>query len=651
MASDLFSIGVSGLTAAQAALSTTSNNISNASTPGYTREVPILAPLPGQQTTYGYLGSGVHATTVQRQVSSYLNANVQSAQSVASQQTGYYQQVSQLSQTLASSSTDIGSSIQSFFSNVQQLASNPSTMATRQTLLSSAQVLTDQFQNVGGQISSLNAALNTQMQTDVSSINTLANQIATLNQSIRTIGQGGNAAPPNDLLDQRDAAVQNISKLVGVSVVAQSDGSYNVFIGNGQGLVVGNQASKLSTVPSSTDPSQMELAYTGPSGTQQISENAVTGGDLGALVSFRSQTLNPTSQQLGQLAVGFALSMNQQNSLGRDLSGAAGGKLFMVPQPVTTSNTLNTGNVSGLTATFVDAKQLRASDYQVSLDSAGAYHIVRSSDGSNGVDSSGAVLPSTTTYTAAQLTSPASVTVDGLAFSLTPPGAMNPGDSFLVKSGEGALNNIALAISDPSKIAASSGPVAVAPVSSNVGNSTLAVTGLTGSPSLASPITISFPSPTTYTITGAGGGNVSGAALAANGQITVNGITVTLSGAPVANDAFTLSANSTGVGDGQNAVAMGDLQTSSLLNGGTASFSGLYSAVIGSVGASAAQYKSTSASAQGVLNSASSAQQSVSGVNLDEEGANLLKYQQEYQACAKAIQIASTLFQSILQLQ
>ncbi len=652
MSADLFSIGVSGLIASQAALSTTSNNIANASTPGYTRQVTQFTPIAGQQTEYGYLGSGVMAASVQRQTDSYLNASVQSAQSTSSEQTSYYGQISQISNMLASSSTDISTSMQTFFTGFQQVASDPSAIAPRQQALSNAQTLVDQFQTVGGQLATLGSTLNQGISSDVNAINNYAKQIATLNQSIRTVSEGGNAQPPNDLLDQRDTAVANLSKLVGVSVVNQPDGSYNVYFGNGQGLVVGSQPYSLAAVPSQSDPTQTEVAYTASGNSQLIPDSQITGGDLGGLLSFRSQSLQPATQQLGQLAAGFAMSVNAQHTLGMDLKNKPGVAMFNVAAPLAVPSTLNTGT-GKLSAGFVqtDSAYLQPSDYKVAFDGTN-YTITRLSDGSSGVDSSGHAAVGSYSP-AAMSSSPPTVEVDGLSFSVSAP--MTAGDSFTVKPMEGALSSISLAITDPTQIAASGGPASVSAASSNSGSGALSITAMTGTPSFATPATIAFSNPSTtpstYTINGG-----ASATLPSNGQIPVpdasgtNALTLTLSGVPGPGDSFTVSSNSGGVGNNQNAVALGALQTRLALDQGTASFSGLYGDIVGQVGTIAAQYKSTSTTAAGVLTDAQAAQASVSGVNLDEEGANLIKFQQQYQASAKVVQIAATLFQSILQL-
>lgn len=648
MSQDLFSIGVSGLVAAQAALSTTSNNIANASTPGYTRQVAQFQPLPGQQTQYGYLGSGVTAASVQRQTDAYLNASVQTAQSVASEQAGYYSQVSQISNMLASSSTDIGSSLQTFFTGFQKVAADPSVTAPRQQVLSNAQTLVDQFQTVGTQLSTLATSVNQGISDSVNAINTYASQIASLNQSIRLVSRDGTAQPPNDLIDQRDHAVAGLSKVVGVSVVSQTDGSYNVYFGNGEGLVVGSQPYKLAAVPSTTDPTQTAVAFTAAGKSESIPDSQITGGSLGGLIGFRNQSLAPATAKLGQLAAGFALSVNAQHMLGRDIHGNPGKAMFSVPAPQVMSSPLNSG--SGLlSASFAagGVNQLQPSDYKVAFDGTN-YSITRLSDHSTGLDASGNPAPAT--YAVSALTGGASVQVDGLSFSLT--GSMAAGDSFVVKPVEGALSGINLALTDPAQIAAANGATLpnIAAAATNTGNGRFAVTWVSGAPTFSNAATVSFSNATTYSVSGLASGNVSNQTLPASGQIVVNGVTLTLSGTPANGDTFSLSNNAGTVGNNQNAVALGGLQTQLSLDRGTTSFSGLYSDIVGQVGATTAQYKSTSTTAAGVLSSAQAAQQSVSGVNLDEEGANLIKFQQQYQASAKVVQIASTLFQSILQL-
>ncbi len=650
-----YSNALVGLTSSQQALSIISNNISNAATPGYTRELPTNVPIGGVSTDYNLIA--------QRQTSTYVNASVMSAQASSSANASYYTQVSQLSQVLASSTTDIGNSMQTFFTSVQHVAADPAAIPPRQQLLNDSQSVVNAFQGVGGQLAQMSDTVNAQISGDVTAINSLSAQIAKQNAAISLAEAGGNGTKPNDLLDQRDQTLQSLSKLVAVSTVSQSDGSLNVFIGNGQSLVVGGAAQTLKAVPSATDSSQMHVAYaSGTNGTPvQLADSAITGGDLGATLQFRTDSLDPASRNLAQLATTFAGAVNNQHALGVDLSGTTGGTVFNLPPMSVQAASTNTGGAV-LTATVGTPSAIQATDYQLSFD--GTNYTLKSLQDPN----TGVTLNSpATVYTGTSLPPAAQF---GINFGLGGSGAMAAGDSFTVKPYQTTLTGITLAISDPSKIAAAS-QFSITPGSTVGSNTTMNVTGInaSGVTSGQFPASVSFAAGGAYTITpaaGSGAAAVTGTLTVTNGvpqPISFNGLTLSLTATPASGNTFTLGQNQgggaaagsglTSAGNNENASALAALQTLGLVSTGTGtsfSLSAQYSRVVADVGSQASVAKATSASADGVLSNLQAQQQSISGVNLDEEGANLLKYQQQYQAAAKVMQVASTLFQALLQI-
>ena len=530
-----YSNAMVGLTSSQQALSIISNNISNSATPGYTRELPTAVPVGGLSNNYNLIA--------QRQTSTYVNAGVQSAQSVASANASYYQQVSQLSTVLATSASDIGNSLQSFFTSVQKVAADPAAVPPRQQMLNTAQTAISAFQGVGGQLAQMSTSVNAQISGDVTAINTLSAQLAKQNQAISLAEASSNGAMPNDLLDQRDQTLQSLSKLVSVSTVAQGDGSINVFIGTGQSLVVGGTAQKLVAVPSATDSSQLHVAYDqgGKGVPVQLNDSSLPGGELGATLQFRAEILDPAIRNLSQLATSFASSVNSQHALGVDLAGSAGGTFFNLPPMSVQAAAANTGGAV-LSATVGTPGAMQATDYQLSFDGTN-YTLKSLEDPSTGV----ALTAPNTVYTGTSLP-PA--TQFGINFSLGGSGSMAAGDSFTVKPYQTTLTSLTLAITDPAKIAAAS-QFSITPGSTVGGNTTMTVTGVDSTPGAVTaaqfPASVTFGAGGAYTITppaASGAAPTSGTLTLVNGlpqPITFNGLTLSLTAVPANGNTFSLA--------------------------------------------------------------------------------------------------------------
>lgn len=658
----LINIGMSGLNAAQFALNTTGNNISNSGTAGYNRQIVNYAQQNSQFTGMGYLGQGVLVTDVSRVYDQFLSNQVNQAQTQYSQLNTYYQQISQINNALGSSTTGLSASMSTFFTNLQTIVTAPNNSATRSTVISSAQTLTSMFQSLSGTLSSLRSSINGTLTQSTDQINTYAKQIASLNDAIQQAQANGVNATPNDLLDQRDQAVANLNAIVQTNVVKDSNGSYNVFIGNGQSLVTGNSSYALTTVPSTNDPSQMSIAYVSPNGTKvPIPESSITGGALAGLLSFRSGALTQAQNSLGQIALSLAGTFNAQNQLGLDLYGNLGGNFFTVPNPTIIANTKNS-NGATLNAAITDASKVTASDYTVSFDGTN-YTLTRQTDGATWT----APPPATPGTALSFQDSSGAAFADG--FSVTT-GGMVAGESFTVQPTRNAAQNIGVAITDPGKIALAA-PILASTGTANGGSlkvdqGSVDATYLTNV--LTAPVNFTFsknattgaltlvaPSPMTVTVNGVTTSYAAGDTVpydAANGaKITMNGMTVNLSGTPNDGDKFSIAPNTSGaVTDNRNGLALSALQNDKTKVGGSQSYATAYANLVSYVGSTTNTYKATSAAQSTLLQQAQTAQQSNSGVNLDEEAANLIKYQQLYQANSKVIQTASSLFDTILQM-
>jgi flagellar hook-associated protein 1 FlgK len=641
----IYGIAVSALNVAQVGISTTEHNIANASTPGYSRQQMTLSANTPMFTGSGYIGTGVNVANVKRAYSDFMTNQVIQQQGASNQLNTWYTQIQQVDNMLSDSAASLSASIQNFFSGVNGVATSPQSQAASQTLMSGAQSLVSRFQALGQRLSELRSGLNGQISASVTSINSYATQIASLNQSITLATASGNGQIPNDLMDQRDQLINLLSQEVQASVTKQTDGSYNVFIGNGQPLVVGQQTFSLQAVTSLTDTSQLEVAYQTASGqTVRTSQSSFQGGNLGGLLNFRSQTLDVAQNSLGRIAIGLASSYNTQNNLGMDANGALGTDLFSVPAPTSPASSANTGTAA-ISTTVSSVSALTTSDYQLVSNGGTAYTLIRLSDN--------------TTTALASLPQ----TVDGLTISLAS-GTANAGDSFMIRPTFAASTSISLLTSDPTKVAAAS-PVKLNAASANTGTATLSGILVNATPVVANPahpatdlnlqqpVTITFNNPpTTFNVTGTGipAGTVN-VAYTAGSAISYNGWTFSMSGAPAAGDVFTVSSNVGATSDNTNALLLAKLQTATTLAGNTLSLEGAYAQLVGQTGSKTAELKVTSEAQTTLLSQTTQQQQSIAGVNLDEEAANLMQYQRAYQAAGKALQVANTIFDTLLSLK
>jgi flagellar hook-associated protein 1 FlgK len=631
MGGNVFNIGLSGLNAAQAHLATAGHNIANAATPGFHRQRVELQNNVPHATGDGFFGTGVDVSTVRRVYSEFLDNQVSIAVGRQAYLDTYRNEISQIDNLLADANSGLTPALSEFFNSVQELGADPESTVTRQGMLSGAATLVSRFRALDARLSKMYESANGQIGNLVTSINGLATEIAKLNQGIITAEGAGGGHAANDLRDKRDAVIGELNKLTGATTIEQSDGAINVMIGTGQNLVVGNHALSLAASVSREDSRRLEIGYTSASGTSIIT-SSLTGGELGAVLAFQRDALAPTLNNLGRIATALAFDFNQQHRLGQDLNGAAGTDFFNVPAPALTARTGNTGS-GVLSATLVDASALTTSDYRITYN-AGNYTVTRLSDSSATVYAS---LPQT---------------LDGVRIAL---GSGTPanGDSFQLQPTRTGGRDIGVRLVDGAQIAAAA-PIRSAAGTGNTGGAAITAGVVNGPPptnaNLLQPVTVTFTATGTYDVSGTGTGNPTGLAYTSGGSITYNGWTVSISGAPRAGDTFIITPNSGGVSDNRNASLLAGLQSTKSIGGGAATYQGAYSQSVAAIGAKTREVQVAAAAQETLVNQTQSAQQSLSGVNLDEEAANLIRYQQMYQACGKMIEIASKLFDTLLNL-
>lgn len=657
MSFSMFYTGLSGLNVAQAALTTTGHNTANVNTPGYSRQSAQIASNGGIYAPgVGYLGTGAKSTEVTRSYDKFLTTQLNQAQSSSQSLSTQYAQISQIDNLVANQAAGLAPLIQAFFSGVQGVANAPADPTARQQSIGAAQAMTNQFRATSQYLSGLNSNVNDQITGGIGLINTYAQQLADLNKQIALVSNADGSHAPNDLLDQRDQLVSDLSKLVGTKVVVQDGGQYSVYVGSGQTLVLGDKASTLKAVASAADPAQTGVALVGASGRAvEMHDNVLVGGSLGGLLQFRNETLNNAQNSLGRIAIAMSDTFNAQQKLGVDLNGVAGQNFFSQAAPVVIANGNNKGDLT-LASKFADSSQLSTSDYTLNVEADLSYTLTRLSDKQQIALPAG--FPSASSN---------SVTFDGLTLSLVG-GSASAGDSFLIQPTRSGARDFDVVLTDPSKVAAAA-PIVTGKAVKNVGSAQISsgtvdasypTTPLAGNLTLtydsASNTYSGFPPGAAVTVTLANGAPAAGSPYApgspvsysAGASISFNGITVSISGQPANGDSFTIGKNSGGLSDGRNALLLTALQNKKTIGDHTSSFNDAYAQLVSTVGNKARQIQISNTAQTSLTAQIRAAQQSVSGVNQDEETANLLIFQQMYQANAKVIQTASTTFDAIL---
>jgi flagellar hook-associated protein 1 len=543
---DLMSNSVTGLLAMRQALATTGQNIANANTPGYSRELVHLATMPEQFQNGTYIGSGVKVASITRAYDQFITSQLNTATTANSSLSFQRDFATQVTQLLGDTSSGIAEQTQAFFNATQAIAANPTDSTARSSFLGSAQALTDNFNRIDSQLQSLDNQLGQQASDIGRQINTYAKQVASLNGEISKAQATNPNAMPNDLLDQRDQLITQISSLIDVKANPDSQGNINLTLASGESLVLNATATNLSV---GNLPSGLNITL----GKTDITSR-VTGGTLGGMLQAQSQLVTPLRNQLGRAALVLADQVNQNQAAGVDLNGNVGTNLFTGVSafaPQTTAQPTNEGTGSA-TGAYTDPTLLTGQTYLARYDGTNWQVSTVPSDGA---------APQT-------VASGGTLSLPGL--DVTFAGAPQAGDVLNILPTVGAAGKIGVVQQNPSGIAAAAA----------------------GQPAYSRD----------------------------NTQI---------------QNLFALSSANI---VGQSAAGAGD----------GSSLSDSVSSTVSQAGAFAGQIQLSAKAASATLSNLTAQQQSVSGVNLDEEAANLLKYQQQYQALSQSISSANTMFQSLL---
>lgn len=654
----LLTLGARAMFANQAALQTIGQNIANANTPGYSRQSVVLTTSPGQYTGAGFFGQGVDVQTVVRSHNDFLTKEAATTKATASADSTRADQLSRLEKVFATGTDGLGYAAGQFLNSLVDVASRPSDPSARQVALGRANEMAVRFANAGQQVADMQAGVVSDLKADVNVVNQLAQQIANLNDQIaKTRGSGHT---PNDLLDQREQLISQLSEHVAVTTLPADDDSVGVFIGGGQRLVLGNQAATLQVSADAYDPQRAVLSLNEGGLNRPLDESVLTGGSMTALLSFQNKDLQDAKNMLGQLAAAIGTRVNNQNALGLDLSNppGKGAPIFNVAAPRVLPATTNQRNpdgsfATGVQASIVDASQLQASSYKLSSSTAGSYQLTRLSDGLVRNVNDGD-------------------TVDGfkIAFSPAAPAA---GESFVIEPVGAAATDMRRVLDNPNGIAAAS-PLTATTSVNNTGTLTVDSIYAVNSKfdATKAPISIQFGAAdpanaanVQYTLTLADGSVLNGVWSA--GQPIGNqpaagidlGFEFRTNGVPRSGDTVALNPTVYTSTNNGNAKAFLNIQTETFVGSQTqpdgsvtpgSTISDAYAASMSNIGARVQSANYLSSVSTNVASDAETSRSGQAGVNLDEEASRLMQYQQAYQAAAKVLQTAQTLFNELMQI-
>jgi flagellar hook-associated protein 1 len=623
--SDPFSIGTSALLAFQRAMATASNNVANASTPGYTRQRVEFSSRIGQGAGFGFLGAGVQITGINRMINTFLTPRLDSSASELGRMGVMASMAGRVDRVVSEAGTSLSRPLSDFFDSVQAVASEPTSAAARQSMLDGGHNLIDRFRTQYNQISDLDREVGQRIADTVGEVNRLAESIARLNNEIIR-ARGEFNQPPNGLLDQRDQAVRELSAKIGVTSFEADDGALNVQTISGASLVLGKTFQRLEVSRDAFRLDRQQLSVTSALGPLRLGTTGL-GGELAGLFTFRREVVDPALGQLGRMALGVTEAFNAQHRAGVDFNGAMGGDFFQPVAPTVLPATTNAG-----TANF--------SGRVNNVAALSGQDIILRYDGSNWqarLASTGASLPMTGSGTAAD-----PFLVEGVALELS--GTPAAGDDILVRTTSDAPRLMAMAFTDPSRIAAAL-PVRGSAQLGNTGTGTLGQIRVTdpSNPNLQAPVTIQFTAPGVYSINGAGAFPYT-----PGSTISVNGWEVQLDGSPATGDQFVFGPTPPRSSDNGNARQLAVIGRNGLFDGGRQSINAALSEMTSAFGGIARQANYALTAQQSIDAQLQAERDAMSGVNLDEEAANLLRFQQSYQAAAQIISLASAAFDALL---
>ncbi|GBO90386.1 flagellar hook-associated protein FlgK [Marinobacter salsuginis] len=670
----LIGIGLTGILSHQAALNTTGNNITNANTPGYSRQEVLFETQEGQRTGAGTIGSGVNIADIRRLANEYLVQQVREDSTLFGEQEALNSELSRLDNLLGGETTGLSTALNNFFASLQNAAEDPTSLPQRQLVLSEAQQVVNRFQALNQEFIQQRESIKTQMQQGIKDANTLLKSIAELNLAISESPGIAQGQMPNELLDKRDEKLRQLSELVSIKVSPADGSQVNVSLSNGLSLVVGSNAATLGTRENAEDPTRLEFTLSNGGRTLNIDEQ-ISGGKLGGLLRFDTEGLKPAFDELGRIAIALSDTMNQQHEIGMDLEGDLGGLFFTDINSLEAQRSRVVANGNNALAS---SGQLAVEITDSAALPAGRWTLQFSGDGRNFelIDQA-----SGKTVNQGRLPDPVQSEISMPGFNIrVEGGTFNAGDKFLIQPSRNAAESIGLVVSREEDLAFAS-PIRAEADLGNSGTGKIdqgtmlnvrnpftnsLLPAFQSSGQLANgPITVEFDDPGTglvFTVSDASGNPIGSANRpyvpgVANELFSENpadgaeyqGFQFKITGQPAAGDTFEINYNSNGVSDNRNAELLAALGTANTLNGGSQNFSEGYAGLVEDIGVKTRQSQLDVDAGKTLLEQSTNQRESVSGVNLDEEAGRLIQYQAAYNASAQVMSVAQDLFNTLLQ--
>lgn len=669
---DMTQIGVSGLLTTKSALSTVSHNIVNADTEGFSRQRVDINSIDPIRLGGNYVGQGSVVTGISRISNQFLVDQLRRDTQNYNSYDAYYEFAVRMDSLLGDEATAITPTLQRFFNSVQDLTNDPTSIPVRQVVLSEANALTNRFNTIYDQIYQQNEALNTALDTVASQVTELAAGISDLNRSIATASANSVGDQPNDLLDQRDQALRELSALVGISVITKPNNTVDVSIGTGQPLVIGENSYTLRAVSNVNGVSRYDLQLETRNNVVNVTSQ-LSGGRLGGLLNVRQELIDPVFNELGRLSMVIADTVNTQHRLGMDANSNLGNDFFNDINSAATeasrvsANSDNLGD-AGISVTVDDVSALKAANYRLFYDGT---NLTMTDQASNQVIS---------VFPAPPVPGTVSLAAEGFTLNFNA-GTLVNGDEFLVTPTRLFSSEVGVQVTSVDQIAAAF-PVRTTMPLSNTGrgyvervvmNETtdpLTGTAFNGARSvppvleLQPPYQVVFTSTTDYDVYDVSGLSAvppTAAVLVSNGSIVPNqsnnllagagivdaGYDIVFNGVPAQGDVLNIEYNGGGTADNRNVALLGALRTAKTV-AGKASYQEAYGQLVSGVGTRTRDASIGQEASQSIMRQTESQRDSVSGVNLDEEAADLIKFQQSYQATARIIQVSQQLFDAIM---
>jgi flagellar hook-associated protein 1 len=620
--SDLMRIGSSAMNAAYTQLQTAGQNIANAATPGYVRREVTLQEV-GNQGANGFTGRGVDAVAVRRVYDEFLVRESASSKAAAAQDNARSESLGRLDRLFADPATGVGAAFDDLVGAFSDVSARPSDPSARSAVLARTEVLASRVSTLDAKLLEMREGAHGRMQNEVAKANDALEAIGRIN---RQIGEArGSVGEPNSLFDQRDKLIADLNGVLRSNAVVATDGTVTVTTARGEPLVVGPKAARLTLSADPVDPTQLDLSVVRGNGTVlQLSASEV-GGSLAGLSRFASEDLNAARARLGQIAAATATRFNDQQARGLDAGGAIGQPLFALGQAAVNGSTENTGTAQ-FSAQITDGSALQASDYRIEWDGA-QYSVTRESDGDVRTFAS---MPQQ---------------FDGLAVSVGS-GAPAAGDRYMLRAASAFAGGMRSLQVNAERIATAL-PVTAENGAGNAGDLRAASIDITAiGPTTGLPVTVTFTSPTTFNLSGGGTGNPSGIAYTPGMQLEYNGWSVKLEGAPAAGDTMRIVPTANPAQDNRNARAMQAIGDETFVDG--SKLIDRFAELVGDVGTRTQSSRAAADMSSRLHQEAERANSELSGVNLDEEAARMLEYQQAYQAAAKVIATANEMFRALL---